>query len=300
RPAQHPVLTIGNFDGQHRGHQALLQGVRDKAASVQGWPMVLTFDPHPVRVLAPHVDFRQLSSMDEKLARFREAGIQEVLMLEFTQAFASLTPEAFVGRVLRDGVQVRELFVGEHFIFGKDRVGNARDLVRLGRDAGFTVHLVSPVRVDGQVVSSTRIRGMIQKGEVRKAAEFLGRRYALGGRVIRGAQRGTDLGWPTANLRLPAGRVIPADGVYATTVRWKACDFPSVSYIGTRPTFGSGERLLEAYLLDVQEDLYDEEISVQFVERVRDDQVFNTPGELAARIELDVSQARAALEGWAS
>jgi len=291
----HPVLTIGNFDGQHRGHQALLQTVVETAATEGGTPMVLTFDPHPVKVLAPGAEFRLLTTMDEKLARFQEAGVQEVLFLEFNAAFAALSPEAFVFQILRDGVGVRDLFVGEHFAFGQGRAGRIADLLRLSGQAGFRVHPVLPMRVDGEVVSSTRIRRLIQAGDMRAAARCLGRPYSLDGSVVRGQQRGKALGWPTANLRLPDDRVLPADGVYATTTVWNQRSLESVSYIGTRPTFGPGERLLEVYFLDEQVDLYGEVIRVQFVERLRGDLVFGTVEELSARIDVDVSLARQTL-----
>ncbi|MEW6544161.1 MAG: bifunctional riboflavin kinase/FAD synthetase [Nitrospirota bacterium] len=291
----YPVLTIGNFDGQHRGHRALLEAVVRTAAAAGGTPMALTFDPHPVRVLAPAVELRLLTTVEEKLARFQEAGIEEVLFLEFTQELAALEPDEFVSQVLKDGIGVRELFVGEHFAFGRGRVGRAADLVRLGERNGFRVHAVPPFRIDGEVVSSTRIRTLIQTGEVRAAAARLGRFYELEGTVVEGARRGQKMGWPTANLRLPPGRVIPADGVYATVTVWNRQTFDSVSYIGTRPTFGAGERLLEAYLLDQRVDLYGQGIRVQFVERLRGDQTFQNADELSARVDLDVALAREAL-----
>lgn len=292
----HPVLTIGNFDGQHLGHRVLLSDVVQRAKSAGGTPMVLTFDPHPVKVLAPHVNLRFLTEPDEKLAYFQDAGIAEVLFVEFTQAFAALSPDQFMELVLRDGIGVKDLFVGEHFAFGKGRAGRIADLVRFGQEAGFEVHPVQPLRVDGEVVSSTRIRQLIQQGDVRAASRCLGRSYALGGVVVAGEQRGEKLGWPTANLQLPPDRVIPADGVYATKTLWGARTFDSVSYIGTRPTFGAGERLLEVSLLDARETLYGETIRVEFVERVRGDQTFDSAEELSARIEVDVRQARQALK----
>lgn len=292
----HPVLTIGNFDGQHLGHRALLRDVVQRAKAADGTPMVLTFDPHPVKVLAPHVNLRFLTMPDEKLAYFRDAGIAEVLFLEFTAAFAALTPDQFMQQVLHDGVGVKDLFIGEHFAFGKGRAGRIADLVRFGRDAGFQVHPVQPLRVDGEIVSSTRIRQLIQLGDVRGASRNLGRQYALEGIVMPGEQRGQKLGWPTANLKLPPDRVIPADGVYATKTLWRGRTFESVSYIGTRPTFGAGERLLEVSLLDARETLYGDSIRVEFVERVRGDQVFESAEELSARIEVDVQQARLALK----
>ncbi|MEK6525391.1 MAG: bifunctional riboflavin kinase/FAD synthetase [Nitrospirota bacterium] len=293
--AQHPVLTIGNFDGQHRGHLALLRSIVDTATSKRGTPIVLTFDPHPLTVLKPGVDLLLLTTMDEKLTRFQDAGVEEVLFLEFNQAFAALTPDEFVFRILRDGIGVRDLFVGEHFAFGKGRAGRTADLLRLGAQSGFQVHPVPAMRVDGEVVSSSRIRMLVQAGDVRGAARCLGRPYALSGPVVRGERRGQVLGWPTANLRLPQGRVIPADGVYATTIVWNKRPYDSVTYIGTRPTFGSGERLLEVYVLDEQVHLYGEDIRVQFVERLRGDVTFATAEELSARIDLDVTHARETL-----
>ncbi len=292
----HPVLTIGNFDGQHLGHRALLRDVVRRADEAGGTPMVLTFDPHPVKVLAPQVNLRFLTTPDEKLACFRDAGVAEVLFLEFTASLASLTPDQFMQQVLRDGIGVRDLFVGEHFAFGKGRAGRIADLFRFGPNAGFQVHPVQPLRVDGEVVSSTRVRHLIKSGDVRGASRCLGRYYALGGQVMPGQQRGRQMGWPTANLKLPPDRVIPADGVYATRTLWEARAFESVSYIGTRPTFGAGERLLEVSLLDARENLYDQTIRVEFVERLRGDETFHNAEELSARIERDVQQARQALK----
>jgi riboflavin kinase/FMN adenylyltransferase len=295
--APYPVLTIGNFDGLHLGHQALLRTVVEAASASGGTPLVLTFDPHPVTVLKPDIDLRLLTTLEDKLARFQHAGIEEVLFLPFDRTLASLMPEEFVSRILRDGIGVRELFVGQHFAFGKGRAGRIADLARLGQAAGFLVHPVQPIQMDGDVISSSRIRRLLQAGDVRAAARCLGRPYELSGPVVQGAQRGQGLGWPTANLRLPRERVIPSDGVYATTAVWNRQSFESVSYIGTRPTFGGGERLIEVYLLDQRVDLYDQNIRVQFVEHLRGDLTCATAVELAARIDLDVKLAREALKG---
>jgi len=298
-PAIYPVLTIGNFDGLHRGHQALLKSVVQAAIEKSGTATVLTFDPHPITVLSPTTPLRLLTTMEDKLARLQEAGIEHVLCIPFDKAFAAFTPDVFVGKVLRDEIGVRELFVGEQFAFGAGRTGRMTDLVRLSKPAGFVVHAVPPVRVEGDIVSSTRIRTMVQAGEVHRAARFLGRPYDLAGTVVHGDQRGQALGWPTANIRLPHHRVIPADGVYATTAVWKGRCLDSVTYIGTRPTFGEGERLLEVYLLDEQIDLYGQELSVRFLERLRGDQVFATHEELSQQIAHDVRHARDAVKAAA-
>lgn len=293
--AHHPVATIGNFDGQHLGHLALLNLVVESAQLVGGTPIVVTFDPHPIQVLRPGIDLQFLTTLDQKLVWFEEVGVEHVVILEFTSAFAEFSPEQFVLKVLRDGIGVRDLYIGEHFVFGKGRSGGISDLVRLGPKANFQVHPVSPLSLNGGVVSSTRIRRLLREGMVKEASQYLGRFYSLGGTVSKGDHRGKDLGYPTANLRLPIGRVIPADGVYVTTTLLNQKHLDSISYIGTRPTFGSGERLLEVHLLDAEFSLYGEEIQVIFHEQLRGDQTFATPEELVARMHLDIDLARKAL-----
>jgi riboflavin kinase/FMN adenylyltransferase len=292
----YPVATIGNFDGQHRGHRSLLDVVVATARRTRGTPLVVTFDPHPVRTLAPHVDLKFLTSPEEKLARFEEAGIQDVVFLDFTPGFASLTPGEFASRILKDRLSLREVFVGEQFSFGKGRAGKIKDLIDLGARLGFQVHAVPPIKMDGEVVSSTRIRQLVQCGDMQKAARFLGRFYAIDGEVIHGDQRGRRIGWPTANLAVPPERVLPPDGVYAASTLRQGERLESVAYIGTRPTFGAGTRLIEVYLLNLDADLYAERITVQFIERLRGDVTFKSPQELSVQIEEDVRQARTALK----
>jgi riboflavin kinase / FMN adenylyltransferase len=294
-PRAHPVATIGNFDGHHLGHRLLLQTVVETAQKARGSALVVTFEPHPVKILAPHVDLRFLTSPDEKLARFEAAGIEEVVVLEFTPAFAAMTPEQFADHVLHQQLRLAELFVGEHFAFGKGRAGRLVDLIRFGGQYGFRVHPIQPVMVEGEVVSSTRVRQLIQTGNMERAAMLLGRAYEIRGTVVHGAQQGTALGWPTANLRLPPHRVVPADGVYAARTVLGQQSSEAIAYIGTRPTFGEGDRLIEVYLLDQTCNLYGQEITVQFVARVRGDRVFASGDELSKQIARDVEQARLSL-----
>ncbi len=295
RPRPHPVATIGNFDGHHRGHRALLQTVVEAARAAQGTALVLTFYPHPVKVLAPHVDLRFLTSPEEKLARFEAAGIDEVVFLEFTPALAAMTANQFAGTVLHDRLHIAEIFVGEHFAFGKGRAGRIADLARFGIVYGFTVHPVPPVTVNGEVVSSTRIRNLIQAGQMHEAAILLGRAYGIGGTVIPGRQQGQSLGWPTANLQIPPQRVIPPDGVYAARARCEGMTYDAIAYIGTRPTFGAGERLIEVNLLDRQQNLYGKEMLVEFVDRLRGDHTFASADELSMQIGRDVDRAKDSL-----
>ena len=206
-----------------------------------------------------------------------------------------LSPEAFADQVLFRGLHLKEIFVGRHFAFGHKRAGKIADLVGLGGRFGFVVHPLSPVMADGGVVSSTRIRQLIQAGNVSQAALLLGRRYAMMGMVSPGAQRGQALGWPTANLRLPSDRVVPPDGVYATVTIVNQQRYDSVAYIGTRPTFDAGERLLEVHLLDEAQELYGQPIVVEFVERVRGDMQFAGGDALSRQIAHDVESARTML-----
>ncbi len=294
RPA-YPVLTIGNFDGMHVGHQALLNTVVRRAEATGGTATVLTFDPHPVTVLKPDIRLQLLSAPDEKLGRIAATGIHEVLFLTFDRAFAGLSPEAFVSTVLIDGIGARELFVGEHFAFGKGRTGTIDDLRRLCARAGTTVMPVPPTHLDGEIVSSTRVRRLLLSGDVHQAARCLGRWYSLSGVVVEGARRGRELGWPTANLRLPEQRVLPPDGVYAGFTCRHDVRYASAAYIGARPTFGAGERLLEIYLLDQTMSLYGESICFEFVERLRDDATFASAQALSAQIETDIRRTKEAL-----
>ncbi len=290
----HPVLAIGNFDGQHIGHRQVLASVVDYAREQRGTPMVLTFDPHPVVVLSPGAAFKFLTSPSDKLAWLEAQGVEHLVVLNFSKAFAALSPEEFVFSILRDGLGITTLCVGERFVFGKDRAGTMETLYALAAQARFHVRLVKPVRFQGTIVSSTRIRQFVRKGEMERAEEYLGRPYSLAGTVVEGDRRGHELGYPTANLRPPGERVMPPDGVYATKMVWRGKAFPSVSYIGTRPTFGEGERLLEVYVLDATCPLYGEWIEVQFLHYIRGDEVFENSDRLAARMAQDVQSARQA------
>ena len=295
RTRVYPVATIGNFDGHHLGHRALLQTVVETARKAQGTALVLTFEPHPVKILAPHVDLKFLTTVEEKLAHFETAGIDEVVFLEFTPTFAAMSPDQFAEDILHRSLTLAELFVGNHFAFGKGRTGRIDDLVRFGKQYGFRVHPVTPVVMEGDVVSSSRIRRLILEGKMEQATVLLGRVYGIRGAVVHGVQQGQAMGWPTANLRIPADRVVPPDGVYAARAVYGGQTFDAIAYIGTRPTFEAGERLIEVNLLGQTSDLYGQEIIVQFVARVRGDHVFASADELSKQIARDVEQARISL-----
>ena len=294
-PRPYPVATIGNFDGHHLGHQALLQTVVETARKAQGTALVLTFDPHPVKILAPHVDLRFLTTPEEKLAHFEAAGIDEVVFLDFTPTFAAMSPHKFAEDILHRSLSLSELFVGNHFAFGKGRKGRIDDLVHLGEQYGFRVHSMTPLMCNGGVVSSSRIRQLIQAGEMEQVTALLGRAYGIRGKVVQGMQQGQAMGWPTANLHVPHDRVVPPDGVYVARTVYGVQTYDSIAYIGTRPTFGAGERLIEVNLLDQTCNLYDQQITVQFMARLRGDYTFASVDELSKQIACDVEQARSSL-----
>lgn len=296
--ASFPVLTIGNFDGQHLGHRALVQSVVENAQRMKGVPMVLSFDPHPIEVLRPDTRPKFLSDLQQKIDFFERLGIEELLLLPFTAALASLHPDQFVQQVLHDGLGIRQLLVGENFVFGKGRSGTIQDLIRLGEQSNFVVQPMAPVLLGAQVVSSTRIRKCVTAGNVREGRECLGRPYLLAGRVIEGEKRGSQMGWPTANMKIPLHRVIPADGIYATLTEVDGESFPSVAYIGTRPTFQEGERLLEVHIFDQRFQLYGKDISVSFIEQVREDMTFSNVDDLVKQMDQDGVQAREILANY--
>ena len=287
----YPVATLGNFDGLHRGHQVLIQQVVKRAQAQNGTSIVLTFEPHPLKVLQPHLELKLLASFDEKLSLLKEMGVDRIVCIPFTQAFSLLSPEEFVRELLCRRLQVKEFFVGGDFAFGKDRTGTIKDLQRMGNQLGFKVCSIETVTLDKKTVSSSRIRELITTGRVKEAVRFLGRIYSLEGRVIPGSGRGKTLGFPTANLKLPQDRVIPADGVYAA---WGVLAHKlekGVAYIGTQPTLGPHERTIELHLFEPHPGLYGENLRVGFQKYLREEKVFASQEALVHQIGEDIHQA---------
>ena len=287
----HPVVTIGNFDGVHIGHQAIMQRVVSEAQARQGTALVMTFHPHPLTVLRPNSPPAQILSLREKLLRFASLGIQGVFLQRFTLLFSRLTPEEFVQHYLVDAIGAERIVVGHDVSFGRDRTGRAETLERLGRVLGFVVETVGPVTVHGREVSSTVVRTLLSAGDMRAVAQLLGRPYAVSGRVERGFQRGQDLGFPTANLR-PRVDVLLPNGVYAVIADVGAQELPGVANVGVNPTFGGNKRMIEAHLFDFSADLYGQRLRVRFVERLRGEQKFSSVQELVRQIRADADRAR--------
>lgn len=285
------AVAIGNFDGLHRGHRALLERAKQLAPGRAG---ALTFRPHPVKLLAPHLAPPLLMPYDDKIAGMRALGLDFALELAFTRARADQSPEAFVAEVLVDGLAVRHVVVGADFSFGKGGVGKVDTLRAHLTGAGAEVHVVDAVKEGGLVCSSTRIRQFVLEGRVDAAALLLGRAFTLTGEVVKGDGRGRTIGFPTANLQT-TGETIPKVGVYATTLLIDGDRFPSVTNVGLRPTFqGEGVRI-ETHLLDAARDLYGRRVSLGFVARLRDEQRFSSAEALQAQIASDVRAAREVL-----
>ena len=290
---EQPAVAVGNFDGVHRGHQALVAAASEAAARHGGAVAVLTFDPHPSRVLSPQRAPSTLMTLQQKAETLEGCGVDHVIVLPFTRELAALAAEDFVQRVLVDGLAARCIVVGETFRFGRERAGDLALLRREGVVRGFDVRGVEPVLHEGVAISSTRIREALARGGVHSAQAMLGRAYFVDGRVVEGDQRGRTLGIPTANVN-PSGEILPAAGVYAgwcvveDGTRWRA-----VINIGRRPTFEyGGDVVLEAHLLDFDGDLYGNGLRVEFEEHLRDERRFDGVDALKRQIHLDAERAR--------
>ncbi len=291
---QGSVACIGAFDGLHLGHQALLRRAGERARAL-GLPMAAVgFEPLPREVFA-HPPPPRLMLPGAKLAGLRQLGADCIGLLRFDAPLAAMPAEAFVRTLLSERLGVREVWVGPDFRFGHKRGGDLHTLQRLGRALGFDAAAIEPVVLDGERVSSTRIREALRTGDFGAAARLLGRPYAIGGHVVRGAQLGRTLGYPTANLRF-GGRTPALSGIYATLVHGVGpAPWPSVSSFGTRPTVDGREPLLEAHLFDFAGDLYGRRIRVEFVARLRDEERFDGLPALVAQMHRDAAQARAIL-----
>ncbi len=289
---QHPVLALGNFDGLHRGHIKIVERIRRAAAERGGTSLVLTFDPHPTRIVRPDKAPPLLMTEAQKLDMLESLGVHGVAIVRFTPELSRWEPETFVRAVLVDWLRVAEVWVGADFLFGRNRSGNYSLLRVLGGQYGFRVEKIDPVRYKEFVVSSTRIRRLVAEGRVDEAGALLGHHFAIDGLVVEGAKRGRELGFPTANLET-ANELVPPSGVYATTVSIDGVVYPSVTNIGTRPTFGDVTRtVVETHLLDTTQELYGRTVRLAFVLRLRDERRFPDVDALRVQIQADVGRAR--------
>ena len=286
------VLTIGAFDGVHRGHQALLCTVIERAHAAGRLSAVITFDPHPANVLSPQKPVRYITTTAEKAALLERLGLDVLVLMRFTTELANQPAEQFVQAIVKH-LHPTELWIGRDFALGRNREGDFDRLTELGRRYGFRVEQVQPVFWNGSIVSSSRIRRLLAEGDMVAVADLLGWYYTLAGKVMRGHQRGRDLGYPTANIQVAADRALPRDGVYACYALLGNHRFPAVANLGVRPMFyDDGSRLLEAHLLDMEINLYDCDLAVEFVRLLRPEMKFGSIAELIEQMGRDVAEAR--------
>jgi riboflavin kinase/FMN adenylyltransferase len=296
RPLRAPAVAIGNFDGVHRGHQALLAASRERAQALAGEVVVLTFDPHPARFFAPQLAPPMITPLERRLELLAEAGAEVVVIEPFDAAFAALEAEQFVEDVLGRNLGARHLVVGYDFTFGRGRRGTTALLSELGTRLGIGVSVIPPVSAGGVVCSSTKIREFVLEGRVEGARLLLGRPFEVTGEVVHGAARGRALGIPTANLR-PLGELLPRTGIYAARARRLGGDplvRPAAVSVGTNPTFAgtSPEVTVEAHLLDFDGDLYGARLALELEARLRDERRFTSVDELVREIHRDIARTR--------
>ena len=290
------VLTLGVFDGLHLGHQLVMRTVVEQARELNAVPTVITFDPHPRAVLHPESAPPLLQTLDQKVEGFGVLGIQQTIVVRFTEEFSKISAHDFLRDVVKERLHAKEVYLGKGFAFGHNREGNIDLLTRVGSELGFVAGEVPEIRLRERRVSSSRIRELLAQGKVNLARRMLGRPYGVEGLVERGAERGRQLGFPTANLH-PHNRVIPQNGVYVTGTLIEGQWHRSVTNLGVRPTFGvEKEPSVETFVMNWAGDLYGDVVRVRFLRRLRDERKFGSIEELKAQIGQDVARAQSYFE----
>jgi riboflavin kinase/FMN adenylyltransferase len=289
---KNPVLTIGNFDGVHRGHLGLFNKIKERAKAIGGQSVVMTFEPHPAKVMRPDNGPLLITPTEQKLELIEQAGIDVVLCVPFDHQFASISAEDFIAKILVAKIGIREMVVGYDYTFGYQRKGNLELLRKMGRDLGFIVHVIGPIEINHNPVSSTSIRQLVQAGRLQEAKVQLGRDYQISGKVVEGQGRGKKLlGFPTANLKW-AEALYPKPGVYAVRVILDGRTYYGVTNIGNNPTFENKELSIETYIFDFSANILEKSLKLEFVERIRDEVKFRNVKELSDQIALDIRRAK--------
>jgi riboflavin kinase/FMN adenylyltransferase len=290
------VATVGTFDGVHLGHWAVLQEIRSRAEATGRRSVLVTFDPHPLRIVRPEHAPRLLTTPVEKKEILAESGLDWAVFVTFTEALSRYEPRRFVEEILVGRLGVEELVIGYDHGFGRDRQGDPATLEEIGGELGFSVDVVAPVSAEGGAVSSSRIRSLVSEGDVVSAGACLGRPYSIRGVVVRGDGRGKELGFPTANLRVAGGdKLIPPPGIYAVRGVLRTGTHAGALHLGPRPTFKGSPPSIELHVIDFDRDIYGEEVRVDFVRRLRGVEPFTTVDALVRQIRMDVEAARNAV-----
>jgi riboflavin kinase/FMN adenylyltransferase len=294
-PTKDMLLTIGVFDGVHLGHKYLISQLKELAQQRNLLSGVVTFRQHPQAVLLPQTKLPFLTDLSQRINLLKNEGVEAVIPVSFTRELAQLSVRQFVS-LLKEYLGMQGLVIGYDFALGRDREGNSDTLRALGQHMSFTVTMMPPVIINGEVVSSTAIRNALANGDMKRVQKLSGYFFRLHGRVVTGAGRGLELGFPTANLAVNLGQALPADGVYLTWAYINDKAYPSMTNIGRCPTFGDSERGVEVYVLDYHGDLYEHEMKIDIIERLRDEKKFDSAEELKRQIADDVKQGRAILD----
>ncbi len=294
KPERGTLLTVGVFDGVHLGHKQLIDRLTQDAAERHLISGVVTFTHHPKVVLSPKAKLARLTTLQERNDLLASLGVQLVVPLTFTSEFARLSAREFIA-LLKQHLRMQGLVIGPDFALGHARHGDVVALRALGDELGFTVEVIGPLVLEGSPVSSTAIRGALAQGDMQATSKLLGRHFKLSGPVVGGTERGHALGFPTANMGVAADQALPSDGVYATLAHLDDRVYRSVTNIGVRPTFDDGERTIEVFLMDFDEDIYGRELSIELISRLRGEAKFDSAEELSRQIAIDVQEARASL-----
>ena len=285
------IITIGNFDGVHLGHQTLFRQLLHEARSAGRMSVVLTFEPHPKMVLHPERrPFYLITTIEEKIRFIAACGVDGLLILPFSLDFAKTSAEQFVQDILWDRLRISKILIGHDYSFGRNKEGNNAYLTDMGRRLGFAVETIGPIKVGDMIISSTRVRHAILAGDMKTTRRMLGRPYNLSGLVVPGNRRGLGLGFPTANIR-PDKALIPPRGVYAVLTELDGRVLPSVLSIGINPTFAGDTFSVEVHILDFRENLYGRNLNLLFIERIRDEMKFDSPQQLVEHIKLDIERS---------
>ena len=292
RPELKTVVTIGNFDGIHLGHQALVGNAVAEAKQWRTRSVVFTFEPHPLELLAPERAPQMIVNHQDKMDMLQALGVDAVIVQSFDHRFASIQAEDFVRRYLLERLNLSKIWLGRDLRFGRARQGDAEDLIHWGTELGFGVGIVEPILVQGKRISSSRIRQLIEQGRVHEVQPMLGRYHIISGRVVSGHRRGRNMGFPTANVASDT-ELLPGDGIYATILELQNRCWLSVSSVGCNPTFGEGSRTIEAFILDFAGDIYGEAVKLRFVQRIREERMFGQIEDLVTQMHEDLQAARA-------
>lgn len=287
-----PVVTIGNFDGVHKGHQTIFKKVIKHARNIQGTPGVITFDPHPIKITAPDKALPLITPLDQKKELILNQGIELFIVANFTHEFSTISATEFVTNILVGRLGIKEIIVGYDYVFGRNREGDIKLLKRMGEKFDFSVYQVMPVYVGKTVVSSTLIRKLVENGHITEAKTLLGRNYQMRGKVIKGMRRGGSiLGYPTANVML-SDKLIPKKGVYIVTVEIDKEIFQGLTNVGYNPTFKNKALSIETYIFDFSKDILGRDMRINFLSRLRDEITFADAAELSRQIDQDVENAK--------